>query len=323
MTPYIDFHCDTLMMFARDKNSDLFHNPERMIDLKRLKEASCRAQFFATFMPPIPGMQKRGITDEEYRSALYNGLMDSIKKHEDIITFCRTMKDYEEAKKASKIGAFLTFEDGRMVDGSFEKLDEYYDLGYRLITLTWNFINCFGYPNSDDPFVMQHGLTEFGLEAVPYMNDKGIIVDVSHLSDGGFWDVVKVNKKPFIASHSCARSLTPHNRNLTDDMLKALGEKGGFVGVNFAPEFVGETITCKTSSVQRICDHVEYMADKAGIEAVGIGSDFDGIGGDLEVGQPTDMEKLFHELSRRGWSDDKLEKFGTLNAERVLKDILK
>ena len=134
--------------------------------------------------------------------------------------------------------------------------------------------------------------------------------------------ISRSTKVPFIASHSCARSLTPHTRNLTDPMLKELGECGGFVGVNFAPEFVGETTDCKISTVKRICDHVEHMANLAGIEAVGIGSDFDGIGGELEVGQPTDMVKLFDELTRRGWSSRDVEKFAYLNAERVLKDTL-
>lgn len=322
MHSYIDFHCDTLMMFARDPHSALYDNPERMLDLKRMKEGGTSAQFFATFMPPLEGMKKRGMSDEFYRNALYTGLMNAIEEHSDIISFARSYEDYCTNKMNGKMSAFLTFEDGRMVDGSFDKLEKYYDLGYRLISLTWNFINCFGYPNSTDPAIMQHGLTDFGLEAIPVMNDMGIIVDVSHLSDGGFWDVVKASKKPFIASHSCARSLTPHTRNLTDEMLRAMGEKGGFVGINFAPEFVGETTDCHVSSVKRICDHVEHIARIAGMEAIGIGTDFDGIGGELEVGQPTDIEKLFTELSKRGWSEDQLEMFGTGNAERILKECL-
>ena len=327
MIPYIDFHCDTLMMFAlppKDGSEPNLYENHRMLDLKRMKEGGTAAEFFATFMPPKRFMGEV-MSDEMYREALYNGLMDAVQRHGDILAFARGVKDYEKNKKAGKMSAFLTFEDGRMVQGSFDNLQKFYDLGYRLITLTWNFENCFGFPNAKDPLEMEKGLKPFGKEAVSWMMEKGIITDVSHLSDGGFWDVAAISrstKVPFIASHSCARSLTPHTRNLTDPMLKELGECGGFVGVNFAPEFVGETTDCKISTVKRICDHVEHMANLAGIEAVGIGSDFDGIGGELEVGQPTDMVKLFDELTRRGWSSKDVDKFAYLNAERVLKDTL-
>ena len=277
------------------------------------------------------------MSDEEFRTHLYNGLMDAIKEHGDMIAFARGVKEYEANKKEGKMSAFLTFEDGRMVEGSFRNLERFYDLGYRLITLTWNFENCFGFPNSKDPDIMEKGLKPFGKEGVEWMMDRGIITDVSHLSDGGFWDVSEISLAghvPFIASHSCARNLTPHTRNLTDEMLRRLGECGGFVGVNFAPEFVGGPVVetpdnaddsaekrrrvIRLSSVKLICDHVEHMANIAGLEAVGIGSDFDGIGGRLEVGQPTDMVKLFDELKKRGWSDDAVEKFAYKNAERVL-----
>lgn len=375
MIPYIDFHCDTLMMFAlpprQGEAADLYQN-HRMLDLVRMKEGGVAAQFFATFMPParfmppsrweakesdttagektasVPnpddpsaGNQNAPImSDEEFRTHLYNGLMDTIKAHSDLIAFARGVKDYEKNKKEGKMSAFLTFEDGRMVEGSFRNLEWFYELGYRLISLTWNFENCFGYPNSKDPLIMEKGLKPFGKEGVEWMMERGIITDVSHLSDGGFWDVSEISLAehvPFIASHSCARGLTPHTRNLTDEMLKRLGECGGFVGVNFAPEFVGgpeiETPEntaegtrrhpLRLSSVKLICDHVEYMANVAGLEAVGIGSDFDGIGGKLEVGQPTDMFKLFDEMKKRGWSDDAVEKFAYKNAERILKETLK
>lgn len=343
MYPYIDFHCDTLMMFAepdRKVLANLYHDDslttfdgsdpaaapglyknDGMIDLCRLKEGGCAAQFFATFMPPAKHMPE-GMSDETYRSLLYNGLMKAVSDHGDMLAFARSYEDYEQNKKAGKVSAFLTFEDGRMVNGSFDQLKKYYELGYRLISLTWNFENCFGYPNSKDPDIMTKGLKNFGKEAISVMNDLGIIIDVSHLSDGGFYDVASLTKKPFVASHSCARALTSHTRNMTDDMLHLLGEKGGFVGVNFCPDFVEDVPGSNLSSVRRICDHVEYMANLAGMEAVGIGTDFDGIGGELEVAQPTDIYKLFDELSRRGWSDDQLEMFGTRNAERILKETL-
>ena len=248
--------------------------------------------------------------------------MNTLEQYPEDIALALSWNDYLENKKAGRISAFLTFEDGRLVEGSMEKLEQFYKMGYRLITLTWNYINCFGYPNSTDPAIMNAGLTDFGKEAVIRMNELGIIVDVSHLSDGGFWDVASIAKKPFVASHSCARALTPHTRNLTDEMLKKIGDTGSMVGVNFCPDFVEETAGSRLSTVKRICDHLEYMIDKAGIESVGIGSDFDGIGGELEVRQPTDIPKLFDELSRRGYSDDALESIAFGNAERVIKECL-
>ena len=169
---------------------------------------------------------------------------------------------------------------------------------------------------------MQKGLTPFGMEAVEQMNRLGMIIDVSHLSDGGFYDVARTTQKPFVASHSNARALTPHQRNLTDDMIRLLAEKGGVMGINFAPEFIGETIHDTASTVKRIGDHVQHIATIAGIETVALGSDWDGIRGDLEVASPLDIYKIFDELSRRGFSDDAIEKFAHGNAERILRDVL-
>ena len=154
------------------------------------------------------------------------------------------------------------------------------------------------------------------------MNELGIIIDVSHLSDGGFYDVAELTEKPFVASHSCARSLSPHSRNLTDDMIRKLADKGGFCGINFAPAFTSPNIKDTLSSVYNLANHADYLRKHGGIELVGLGSDWDGIGGTLEVGQPTDLYKLFDELNRRGWSEDDIEKFSYGNAERIIKEVI-
>lgn len=321
---YIDFHCDTLMMYGKGRPADgssLYQN-QRSIDLLRMKQGDCAAQFFATFMPPLPRMKERGMEDETYRRNLYDGLMAEIAAHPDMIAFAKSYEDYAANRSKGLMSAFLTFEDGRMVDGSHEKLEAYYEMGYRLISFTWNSANCFGFPNSADPDEMKKGLTPFGFEAVEHMNQLGMIIDVSHLSDGGFYDVARTTKKPFVASHSDARALTPHQRNLTDDMLHLLGEKGGMTGINFAPEFIGETVTSTDSTVARICDHIQHIANLAGIEAVGLGSDWDGIGGHLEVASPLDVYKIYDELSRRGFSQTDIEKVAHGNAERILKEVL-
>lgn len=318
---YIDFHCDTLLMYRKGNAAEGLYRNEHSVDFVRMQQGGCAAQFFATFMPPRTRMPES--EDEPFRQALYDGLMNEIQAHADMIAFARNYEEYAANQAKGLMSAFLTFEDGRMVNGSHEQLEAYYQLGYRLISFTWNSANCFGYPNSSDPQEMQKGLTPFGFEAVEHMNRLGMIIDVSHLSDGGFFDVANTTKKPFVASHSNARALTPHQRNLTDEMLRLLGEKGGMTGINFAPEFIGETVTSTESTVARICDHIQHISNIAGIEAVGLGSDWDGIGGHLEVASPLDVHKIFEELSRRGFSQSDIEKFAYGNAERILKEVLK
>lgn len=315
---YIDFHCDTLLMYGRGAQSapGLYQN-QQSVDFVRMQQGGCAAQFFATFMPP-----RKGMDDEAFRKDLYDGLMNEISAHDDMIAFARNYEEYTANQAKGLMSAFLTFEDGRMIEGSHDRLEMFYDMGYRLISFTWNGANCFGYPNSDDPDEMAKGLTAFGFEAVEHMNQLGMIIDVSHLSDGGFYDVARTTKKPFVASHSNARALTPHQRNLTDDMLRVLGEKGGMTGINLAPEFIGETVTSTDSTVARICDHIQHISNLAGIEAVGLGSDWDGIRGNLEVASPLDVHKIFEELARRGFTESQIEKFAYGNAERIIKETL-
>lgn len=319
--PYIDFHCDTLLLFSQGvtEETSLYEN-QKSVDFKRMREGGCRAQFFATFMPPQNHM--RGLDDETFRQNLYAGFTRSIQEHSDIIGFAKTYEDYAQNLREGKMSAFLTFEDGRMVDGSFEKLQAYHALGYRLITLTWNYANCFGYPNSTDKEQMALGLTPFGREAIQQMNALGILVDVSHLSDGGFYDVAQISSKPFIASHSCCRALTDHPRNLTDDMIRILGEKGGLCGINYEVSFNRLDPSDEVSRVTSICDHLEHLAKHGGMELVALGSDWDGISPNLEIASPLDLEKLFAELARRGWTESQIDGLAYKNAERVLQEVL-
>lgn len=327
--PYIDFHADTLMMFSDGPEGpkegpraglapNLWEFPQGMVNIKRLIGGGCEAQFFSTFLPPENHMTQ---SDESYRRHLYEGLTEAVQTYADKIAFAKSYEDLVSNKSKGLISLFLTFEDGRMVR-SLDLLDDYYRLGYRLITLTWNHPNCLGFPSSDDPIDMEKGLTPLGKDVVQRMNELGMIVDVSHLSDGGFWDTADISSKPFVASHSCCRALTPHRRNLTDPMLRRLAEKGGFVGINFFSYFCGRTPKDQYSRLDDICDHIEHAVDIAGIESVGIGSDFDGFDSICDVASPLDMHKIFEELERRGWKWDRIEKIAHQNAERVIKDIL-
>ena len=170
---------------------------------------------------------------------------------------------------------------------------------------------------------MSRGLKPFGIEAMPVMNDLGIIIDVSHLSDGGFYDVAKYSKKPFVASHSNCRAITGHTRNLTDDMIKVLADTGCVSGINFGPDFItpdGEKLIC---SVENIITHIRHFVDVGGIDCVGIGTDFDGVRGEMEIDNASKMDLLFTGLEKAGFTDDQIEKIAFKNVARVIEESMK
>ncbi|MPM36139.1 hypothetical protein SDC9_82734 [bioreactor metagenome] len=151
------------------------------------------------------------------------------------------------------------------------------------------------------------------------MNELGMIIDVSHLNDGGFYDVSRNSKKPFIASHSNARNVTGASRNLTDDMIKVLGNHGGITGINFCKFFLGES---KISKVDDIIKHIKHIVNVGGIDVVAMGSDFDGIPDDLEMKDISQMYMLQDALLKSGFNEDEIEKMMYKNALRVIKDVL-
>ena len=231
--------------------------------------------------------------------------------------------DIRTNMSAGLSSAVLTMEDGRAVDSSLDRLRQFYDQGFRAIALTWNMENCFGYPNSRDPEKMSLGLKSFGKDAVRYMQELGILVDVSHLSDGGFWDVAELCQKPFIASHSNCRALSPHPRNLTDEMIRALADKGGVAGLNFLPGFVEADTNADYSSATSIAKQARHMADVGGIECVAIGTDFDGFSGGAEISDCTKMDLLFTALEKEGFTSRQLELIARDNILRVMDDAVK
>lgn len=321
---YIDMHCDTLMMYANLNNQeDLFQN-SRQIDFLRLKKGGAMAQFFAIFLPHWEQGDPKAMPEKQYIRLLSQGLFRSIEQHSDLIGLAKNTEEIKKNQEQGLLSAILTMEDGRAVEGSLENLKSFYDLGVRALTLTWNYENCFGYPNSPDSQQMEKGLKPFGKEAVEYMQEElGMLVDVSHLSDGGFYDVASLCKKPFIASHSNARALSPHPRNLTDPMLRILGEKGGVTGLNFYGAFLNENIADNKSTVAQMVRHARYIADKAGIESLGLGSDFDGIGGEQELTDCEKMPLLLEGLKKAGFHEAEIDKITHKNVLRVMREAVK
>ena len=232
-------------------------------------------------------------------------------------------EELKQNQDVGKISAFLTIENGALIDGKMDKIREIYNLGVRLVTLTWNDDNCLGHCHSKKPEEMSRGLTGFGKEAVRYMQELGILVDVSHLSDGGFRDVAEASRRsgvPFVASHSNCRALAPATRNLTDAMIRELAECGGVAGLNLEPTFLNAGETDKVSRIERICDHAMHLIDRGGIECVGLGTDFDGISGEFEISDCTKLPLLFDALRKRGLSEDAVEQIAYQNTARVIRD---
>lgn len=325
---YIDMHCDSLMqLLLRDaEKADLYDSKVTSVDFKRMAEGNALAQFFAVFMLPQEAWKMFGaepMSDEDYIRTLRGYLLKNVEAHSDLAALAHNADEIEANRAAGKMSAVLTMEDGRPVDGKLDNLKKFYDMGFRAISLTWNAANCFGAPNSKNPEIMKTGLTPFGKEAVAYMQELGILVDVSHLSDGGFYDVADICKKPFAATHSNCRALGPHQRNMTDDMIRILGNAGGVSGINFGPEFLNADVECKDSTAVLMAKHARHMADVGGIDVVGLGSDFDGIMGNLEIADCSQMGKLEAALSKEGFSGDEIEKIFYKNVLRVMKDAVK
>ena len=244
---------------------------------------------------------------------------EAMRKHADVLLQARNAAEIRRNAAAGKISAVLTLEDGTFVAGQMSRIEEAASLGARALALTWNTENCFGYPNSDDREAHLLPLKPFGREAVEYMNDLGMIADVSHLNEGGFWDVAKISRKPFVATHSCANELVKHKRNLTDDQIRAVAESGGVIGINFYPPFVSPDR--ENTTIDTVVRQARYLVNVGGEDAVALGSDFDGMAeGTLDfggfsdyAGYPTIAEALSDALGSRS-----AEKICSLNALRVL-----
>lgn len=324
----VNMHSDTLMLarVMSGMEADLLDFPQSMVDLRRMEAGEMTTNFFAIFLVPqetYSYMKMDPIPDDQYIRECAAILERNLALHSDIIAGARSVQDILDNEAAGKMSAVLTMEDGKAVDGKLENLKAFYDLGVRALSLTWNFENCFGAPNSQDPAIMSKGLTPFGKDAVRYMQELGMLVDVSHLSDGGFYDVAAICQKPFVATHSNARALSPHTRNMTDDMIRLLADKGGVMGLNFGPEFLNDDITDTHSTVERMVAMVQHEKNVGGIDVVAIGTDFDGIFGELEIGSCDKMDLLVQGLGKGGFTGGEIEKIFYRNALRVMEDAMR
>ncbi len=310
----IDWHCDTILEIY-DKNENLFEN-SLSIDISKLREGNVLGQFFALFV----NLDKFK-NAFEYCNILLNVFDREIIKNKEHISLVTSYDEMIKTNKENKIAAFLAIEEGGALEGKIENLQYFYDKGVRLITLTWNYENEIGYPNIyTRDGIKNEGLKPFGEEVVYRMNELGMIVDVSHLSDEGFYKVANLSKYPFVASHSNSREMTNHSRNLKDDMIKILSEKGGLMGLNFCPPFLGED---KMSKISNMVRHIKHMYNVGGIDVIALGSDFDGITRNLEVDTAGEWYKLIDALLKSGFNEKDIDKITYENSLRIIKDIMK
>lgn len=310
----IDLHCDTIYETFYNKEKNLY-NGDLSVNIEKMKEGGHTAQFFATFF-------ELENVDSPFETAnlMIDKFLDEIDKNKNDISLAFNFNDIEKNNSNGKISALLTLEEGGAVEGRIEKIEHFYKRGVRLIGLTWNFENSLGYPHC---FQENLPLKSFGKKAVECMNDLGIIVDVSHLSDKGFDDVYEISKYsgiPFVASHSNARSITNHSRNITDGMIKKVADTGGVIGLNFASAFLGKS---EVSKVSDMILHLKHIKNKGGSEVIALGSDFDGIPNEVELKDASYMKYLEDILSKNDFSQSEIEKFMYKNTLRVIKDVLR
>lgn len=308
----VDAHCDTVLKVL-ENNGSLYKNSYHL-DLERLKGTGRHVQFFAAFIDPIHIQayalkQAVRLIDRLYeQAALYNG-------H---ISICRDYNEIENALNCSKVAGIISIEDGAALQGELSVLRMFYRLGVRSICLTWNNRNEIADGAEEES--AGGGLTRFGRELVREMNTLGMIIDVSHISEKGFWDVLELTKEPVIASHSNARSICRHRRNLTDDQIRALKKNGGVMGVNLYPFFLNDS---GCASIKDVIRHIEFVASLAGMDTIGLGSDFDGIECTPSgIKGVEDIHRIFEELLRLNYPEDFIKKFAGLNMLRVIEQVL-
>ena len=307
----IDLHCDTIMQLLDHPDSgDLYRNTWK-IDIEKLQKAHSKVQDFALFI-------NLGKTNDPYGryEDMRNLCTTQIHLYGEHIQHVLSYQNVESIYESGKIGALMSIEEGGVLGGDLDKLNQAYQDGVRLITLTWNYPNGLGEPHCGE----QHKkLTPKGIEFVEAMQDLGIIVDCSHLNDAGTEQLGDILDVPFVASHSNAREVTAHTRNLPDNLIKLIANKGGVIGLNFAQSFLG---TSSISRIEDIVKHGLYLINKGGEDVVALGTDFDGIKPDTEIKDASEMHRLYDAFKEAGLSVEQCEKLFWKNADRLLKEIL-
>jgi membrane dipeptidase len=363
----IDTHADTTQRLL-DENFDLATvtpTSDGHLDLEKAKSGNLAAEFFSIWVDP----QKIPRDQYAHRTlALIDSVYRQAQRHPDRMEMAFSADDIMKTHKAGKFAALMGIEGGHSIENDLSLLRDYYRLGVRYMTLTWSNTNEWGDSSGDiDKKEIKHhnGLTDFGKQVVLEMNRLGMMVDISHVSDKTFWDTIATTKAPVIASHSSARALDSHPRNMTDDMLKAVGKNGGVVMVNYFSAFIDEDYRNAYAAqkderdaaikelderyknadlatryrmhdraekewaakiprppFRSLIDHIDHIAKTAGIDHVGLGSDFDGVSSlPQEIDSTADLPKITQALLERGYNREQIHKILGGNILRVFGEV--
>ena len=304
----VDAHNDTIVAHKHLGISLTSRSSKTQVDFPRLREAYVDVSFFAVDVTPA---FKNYLT---YALNAFGFFDKELEQAGGDIVIVTTKENLVEIMRDGRIGAIMAIENSDAVEGSLNVLRILFKLGVRSIGLTHNprSLAADGVGESRTG----GGLTTFGVQLIEEMNRLGIIVDLAHISEKGFWDALEVSKKPVIVSHGNCKALCNHRRNLTDDQIRGLASKGGVIGVTFVPRFIDE----KKPTLHRLLDHIDHAVDIAGIDHVGLGSDFDG-GGTL-LKDATELLKITEGLLERGYGEDEVKKILGENFIRVLLETL-
>lgn len=305
--PYFDAHCDTIYRCLRT-GAQLREN-DGHLDLRRASAFGRFAQVFALYQDPEEVPQ--GSTMVREGQLLHQKFLREMEQNRNVIVPCRTGRDVDRAAAEGKMAALLSIEGAELLDCRIDRLDMARDWGVRLLNPVWNHANRLSGSNAELP---EQGLTSYGRDFARRMEDCGIYPDVSHISDPGFWDLVRLARGPVVASHSNSRALCPHRRNLTDDMFRAIRDSGGVVGLNLYRPFVGPAGT-----MEELTAHVEHFLSLGGEKTLCLGGDLDGCE-ELAAGMEgiQDVPQLWQALAARGYPQTLLEDLFWNNLRRLI-----
>lgn len=321
--------CQNLGLFVDlHRRADFVRHPEELSPAASPFAAPAQSTS-SSEQPSDPDKQEAYLDPWYTVSCLVKVFQEELAANSDLISQVTTGDEIRANEKAGRLSALMSIEEGGCCKGSLEHLKELYDAGARMMTLTWNHENELASPNHPDKahyfeFVPtdDHGLKKRGVEFVEAMQDMGMLVDVSHLSDAGFYDVCRIVKGPFVASHSNARAVCGCGRNLTDDMIRKLAEHGGVTGINFCPEFLEPKEKDPRQSLSAIAAHARHIMNVGGRECLGIGTDFDGIEGLLDYGSADKLPLLAEGLEKEGFTQEEIESIFYKNVLRVYDEVL-
>jgi membrane dipeptidase len=357
----IDTHCDTPMEFSNGTFDLGKLHEEGCVDFPRMKSGGLHAEFFAVFTGQGPRNDSTYVKVHKEALRILHSIHENVDKNSSLAEVALTAEDGYRLKKKGKIAAYIGIENGYPIGKDISVIKEFYDLGARYITLSHTKNNDICDSSTDPAGPENNGLSPLGAEVVKEMNHLGIMVDISHVSDKSFYDVLKITKAPVIASHSSCRALCGSPRNLSDDMLLALKENGGVIQICILSSYLktpepnpemeekinelkktyGEYSTLtddlkklvrkeygdirrkyeKLATVKDVVDHIDHVVQVIGIDYVGIGSDFDGGGGVEGCRSVAEMKNITIELLRRGYTKSDIRKIWGGNFMRVFKKV--